>query len=145
MTMRPLFTLLALAAASLTTIACDPEADTCEAPDPIDGSADGSLQVAPPVQLEQDGDSISLREQGPPQGLYTSTLGGKPIYRKQFVAMINACQKQVDPPLTCTLSWYQPDPTKDERVLGIGCSMLAQSSLLDCWANIWLANNAVAF
>ncbi|MEK9899124.1 MAG: hypothetical protein VW516_00060 [Rhodospirillaceae bacterium] len=138
--MRPMFTLLALAAAAMTP-ACDPEADTCEAP--IDAA--GSLHVVQPVQLEQDDDAISLREQGPPQGLYTSTLGGKPIYRKQFVAMINACQKQVDPPLTCTLSWYQPDVTKDERVLGIGCSMLAPTSLLGCWGDIWLANNAVAF
>ncbi len=144
MTMRPFFTVLALAA-SLTTLACDPASDSCESPDPIDGGAESSLSMAPPVGFDLAADAVQLREQGPPQGLYTSTLGGKPIYRKQFVAMINACQKQVDPPLTCTLSWYQPDPTKDERVLGFGCSMLAPTSLLDCWANIWLANNAVAF
>lgn len=142
MTTPRLFTLLALAA-SVTTIACDPEADACEAP--VVAAAAGPLAMAPPVAIDLEADAVQLREQGPPQGLYTSTLGGKPIYRKQFVAMINACQKQVDPPLTCTLSWYQPDPTKDERVLGIGCSMLAPTSLLDCWANIWLANNAVAF
>ncbi len=144
-TMRPLFTLLALAAASLTTIACDPEADTCEAPDPVDAAAEGSLQVAPPVQLEPDSDAISLREQGPPAGLYLSAWGGKPINRAVAKAIVDACKSQVDPPQTCTLSWYQPDTSDPTRVLGLGCSMIASWPLWDCYRKAFEAQKATPF
>jgi len=145
MTIRPLLTLLALAAAALTTPACDPEADACEAPAPVDGDAPGALLMAPPVELDQGEDTIRLREQGPPQGLYLTTLNGKPIGRAGAKAIIDACAKQVDPPQTCSLSWYQPDTSKPERVLGVGCSMMAAYPLWKCYVDFMVANKAVAY
>jgi hypothetical protein len=142
--MRHVFTLLALAAA-LTTPACDPAADACESPAPVDGDAPGALPMVPPVELDQAEDTITLREQGPPQGLYITALNGKPIGRAGAKAIIDACAKQVDPPQTCSLSWYQPDTSQPTRVLGVGCSMMASYPLWKCYVDFMVSQKAAAY
>lgn len=130
---------------ALAAPACDPAADSCEAPAPVDGEAPGSIQLAPPAELDLAADSIAFREQGPPMGLIITQITGAPIKRAGFVSMIQACKKQADPPLTCSISWYQPDTSKQERVLGVGCSMMAGQSLWQCYVDYMTANNAVAY
>jgi len=127
------------------SLACDPAAESCDAPAPVDGDAPGAVRLAPPVELGPADDRIRLREQGPPMGLYVTTLGGDSIHRASFAKMVQACAEQVDPPLTVTLSWYQPDLASDARVVGLGYSMISPASLWECLADLMIANNAVAF
>ena len=130
----------ALILALLLTIpvlpACDGEdADACQAP--------SSLELVAPPDFEPL--DIAFREVGPPQGLYITKINGAAIKRAQFVAMIETCAKQVDPPVTLTLSWYQPDTSKPERVLGLGESMMASPALFECYRQAFLAQKPVAF
>ena len=92
-----------------------------------------------------DAPAISLREQGPPQGLYITAIGDDTIHRAEFTKLVAACADQTDPPLTVTLSWYQPDLTSDARVVGLGYSMLSDEDLWGCYVGAFKSNNPVAF
>lgn len=131
----------------LTTItvapACDAPAESCEQPDPVDGTAPAALHMVGPAEL--DVDALAFREQGPAQGLYLTKINGKAINRAAAKAMIDACAKQVDPPQTCSLSWYQPDTSQPERVLGVGCSMMASYPLWKCYVDFMVSQKAVAY
>lgn len=116
----------------------------CDAAENIDLCATPStLELAPPDGVTLP--SITLREQGPPAGLYVTELGGEAFFRDEFVKVVQACSDQPNPKLTATLSWYQPDLTNDSMVLGLGVSMMAPASLHKCWATLFEANGAVAF
>lgn len=125
--------------------ACDPAADSCDAPAPVDGEALGSIQLAPPAELDLAADAVAFREQGPAQGLVVTKLNGKAINRAAAKAMIDACAKQVDPPQTCSISWYQPDTSQPDRVLGVGCSMMASYPLWKCYVDYMVGQKAVAY
>ncbi len=142
--MRPAILLSVLLLSTLTLAACDDAAQSCESPAPVDGDAPGALRLVAPVEL-QGIEPIAFREQGPPAGLYTSTMNGKPIHRAEAVAMINACAKQIDPPQTCSISWYQPDTSQPERVLGVGCSMMASYPLWKCYVDYMTGQKAIAY
>lgn len=116
---------VAIAALTLPVSACD------------EGSSD--LRVAEPFDVAE----INFRE-GPsdPEAMYIIKWAGSVIHRAEFSKAVQACAGQKDPPLTCTLSWYQPDSTKPERVLGLGCSMFADYSLFACYRDAWLENDA---
>lgn len=128
---RSLLPVVAVAAALFPVSACDDVDDQ-----PVTVVA---LPLAEP-EIDDDG-SIAFRE-GPsdPEALYITKWAGGTIRRLQFVQAIMACNNLPNPALTCTLSWYQPDSTKPERVLGIGCSMMADFSLFSCYRNVWLQN-----
>jgi hypothetical protein len=119
-------------ALTILSIACDAE-PTEQCP------AGPGLSLSAPAGSAP---SIAFREQGPPEGLVVTELGGDAITRDGFVKLIMACAEQEDPPLTCTLSWYQPDVSNDERVMGLGCSTLATAKLLDCYEQVWLSQGA---
>jgi hypothetical protein len=125
-----------LTLAILSIAACDPPAaEQCPA------LAD--LALADPQGFEAP--AISLREQGPPMGSYITQLGGDAITRDGFVKLIHACAEQVDPPLTCTLSWYQPDIAKNEWVMGLGCSALVPEALWSCYRQVFDQQGGVNF
>lgn len=132
--------LAAACAAALFTIACDESTD--DSTESL-ACAAASLPLAPPpgTELPEPGD-VSFREQGPPAALYVTEWQDKTINRAVAKQIIDACVKQIDPPQTCTLSWYQPDTTKPTFVMGLGCSMLATIPLLDCYRTKFLANDA---
>jgi hypothetical protein len=115
---------------------------SCEEPQQ-DSSQQSSCQ--PPsialVQPEEVGD-IAFRQT--PAGIYTWSLDDAPIYRDGFKAIIDHCADEVDPPLTCTFSWYD-NPTGGRRVLGLGCSMLGDEALWDCYRWLIEANDGVKF
>lgn len=122
-----------LALTILSTVACDASAaEQCPAGPGLSLSSPADASASP----------IALREQGPPMGLVLTEVGGDAVTRDGFVKLIMSCAEQEDPPLTCTLSWYQPDVSKDERVLGLGCSTLATAKLLDCYEQVWLSQGA---
>lgn len=98
------------------------------------------LSIAPPLGVELP--DQAFREQGPPSALWTGKFNGQSILRAHVVKMILSAGGQPDPTQGCTLSWYQPDTTKDEMVLGLGCSMLAPFSLWQHYRDLWLANGA---
>lgn len=128
--------------AAATLPACDPAADT-DAAVAADCPQAEPISLATPVDVPVD--DLAFREQGPPAGMYITAINGKTIVRKGFNALINACNTQPDPPLTCTLSYYQPDTSKDERVLGLGCSMMAPFKLWACYTDLWSSQGAVSF
>lgn len=99
------------------------------------------LSIAPPPGVELPG--LTFREQGPPSALWTGKFNGQSILRAHVVKTILSAGGQPDPTQGCTLSWYQPDTTKDEMVLGLGCSMLAPFSLWQHYRDLWLSNGAV--
>ena len=114
---------------------CDPpQAEHCPVAD---------LALADPEGFHSP--SVILREQGPPQGLYLTAIGGDTIHRAEFTKLVAACAGQTDPPLTVTLSWYQPDLTSDARVVGLGYSMLSDEALWGCYVDAFKSNNPVAF
>lgn len=149
--MKPWFiTALALAAVTFTPAAgCDADtgqADAEECP-AVDGS-DDTFVVAPRLTFAAPEGApppaeYTLREQGPPENLVITSYGGAKILRSAFAKLVMSAQGQKDPPLTCTLSWYQPDTTKSERVLGLGCSMLAPGPLWDSYRQTFLDNGGV--
>lgn len=120
------------AAAALSTIACDET-------EPI--SVDG-LALASPEGLAPNADVVDFREPGPPSAIYITKMGQKYIRRSNVKTLIDQCAQQVDPPQTCTLSWYQPDTTKPDFVLGLGCSMLATWPLFKCYHDAFMAYGA---
>ena len=126
---------LALAALTILPTACDDRDPAAECPGPAELALATPSEAPPP--------DISFREQGPPAGLYTTKLSGAMIKRASVAKMVMSAEGQPDPNETCTLSWYQPDTTKDEMVLGLGCSMLAPLSLWQHYRQIFLANGAV--
>lgn len=147
-------TALALAAFSLTlTTACDDPAtqdNAAEECPAIDGSEPfvtaERLSFAAPEGAPPPAE-YTFREQGPPAGLYTSKIGGAVIKRSTVAKLVlSATQAGLpDPNQTCTLSWYQPDTTKDEMVLGLGCSMMAPFKLWDHYRTIFVGNGATPF
>lgn len=148
------FMLTALALVAFTPIlpACDPEAesDAAEECPAVDGSE--PFVVAPRLAFAAPADApppaeYTFREQGPPAGLYTSSIGGTPIKRGTVAKLILTATEAglVDPNETCTLSWYQPDTTKDTMVLGLGCSMMAPFKLWDHYRQIFIAEGATPF
>lgn len=131
---RSLLPVAALAALTLPVSACDDVEDQ-----PVTVVA---LPLVEP-EIAEDG-VVSFRgDPGEPEGLYITKWGGNAIHRTQFVKAILACGVQSDPPLTCTLSWYQPDSSKPERVLGLGCSMMADFNLWQCYQSAWIANGGM--
>lgn len=123
----------AMCAAALSTPACD-DAEHVE----VDG-----LVLASPEGVTPDDDAVDFRgDPGPPKAIYVTKWQGKTIGRAEAKQIIDACAKQVNPPQTCTLSWYQPDTTKPDFVLGLGCSMMATIPLLDCYRTAFLQNGA---
>lgn len=148
---------LALAAATVLIPACDHEVEEngaeCSVPEIESPThAPRMMPLAPPpgvdlsvhefVELDDD---VSFREQGPPAGLYTSKISGQAIHRDQVAKLVLSAEGLADPAQTCTLSWYQPDTSKNEMVLGLGCSMLAPMELWTHYRKIFEANNAVKF
>lgn len=122
---------VALAALTFPVSACD-DVDS----EPVTVVA---LPLAEP-EIAEDG-AVSFRgDPGEPEALYITQWGNNDIHRIQFSKAIMYCALQKDPPLTCTLSWYQPDSTKPERVLGLGCSMMADYNLWQCYQSAWIAN-----
>lgn len=144
--MKPWF-ITALALVAFTPItACDgePEADDVEECPAVDGS-DDTFVVAPRLTFAAPEGApppaeYTLREQGPPENLVITSYGGAKITRAAFAKLVMSAEGQKDPPMTCTLSWYQPDTTKSERVLGLGCSMLAPGPLWDSYRATFLQN-----
>ena len=127
--------LMFIVAIAIASEGCDHDISDC---------ADQRLSIVGP----DDGDGasgISFRDQGPPAGLYITTWNGGPIKRAEFVAAIKACNKQSNPPATLTLSWYQPDTSKQVRVMGLGESIMADEKLWQCYVSVFNANNPVAF
>lgn len=102
------------------------------------------IPLMPPSGLDGESDDLEFREAGPPALLWLSQWQGKTIDRAVAKQIIDACAKQLNPPQTCTLSWYQPDTTKPDFVLGLGCSMMATMPLLKCYRDKFLANGALA-
>jgi hypothetical protein len=144
-------TALALLAFTATP-ACDaPEADEAAAECPaVDGSE--PFVVSPRLAFAAPEDApppaeYTFREQGPPAGLYTSKINGVQIKRADVAKLVLTATQAglVDPAQTCTLSWYQPDTTKSEMVLGLGCSMMAPFKLWDHYRQIFIANGATPF
>lgn len=129
---------LLLTTLTLAATACDPAEDGDVCPTPS-----AALELVGPPDFDHE--TIRLREQGPPAGLYITTWDGGPIHRAEFVTAIKACNKQSDPPATLTLSWYQPDTSKQERVLGLGESVMADQKLWECYVAVFKAQNPVAF
>lgn len=140
---------LALAAVTiLSTPACDtPEADQADECQQLDGYDDTVVArpelhlAAPegaPAPLE-----ISFREQGPPKAKYIQTISDEKISAKHFAAAVTACADVGDPDWLLTLSWYQPDTSKPERVLGLGGSIMAPYPLFDCFSKFFDSNGAV--
>lgn len=115
----------------------------CDEVDPDTAASDGLLLVSPEGVEPADVDDVSFRG-GPPAALYVTKWGGKAINRAVAKQIIDHCVKQIDPPQTCTLSWYQPDTTKPTFVLGLGCSMMATIPLLDCYRTAFLTNGGKA-
>lgn len=134
----PTIRTILLSTLAIAASACDPAEGAGACPDPH-----AAIELVGPPDLEPEG--ITLREQGPPAGLYITTWNGGPIKRAEFVAAIKACNKQSDPPATLTLSWYQPDTAKQERVLGLGESVMADQKLWECYVAVFKAQNPVAF
>lgn len=129
---------LLLSTIAVAAPACDPDegSDACQEPH-------AALEMVGPPDFGDD--DLRFREQGPPQGLYITALNGKPIGRAGAKAIIDACAKQVDPPQTCSLSWYQPDTSQPTRVLGVGCSMMASYPLWKCYVDFMVSQKAVAY
>ncbi len=149
--MHKLFTVLALAAVTIlpTLTACDDAGNECSNP-ALDGSepfvAAERLHIAAPEGAPPPAE-YTFREQGPPAGLYTSKLNGLQIKRADVAKLVmTATQAGLpDPAQTCTLSWYQPDTTKSEMVLGLGCSMMAPFKLWEHYRTIFVNNGATPF
>lgn len=99
------------------------------------------LSIAPPPGVELP--HLAYREQGPPSALWIGKFNGQPILRASVVKLIMSAGGLPDPFEGCTLTWYQPDTTKDEMVLGLGCSMMAPFSLWQHYRDLWLSNGAV--
>ena len=153
--MHKMLSILALAALTLSlTPACDAEPDAqdnaAEECPAVDGSepfvAAERLVFAAPEGAPPPAE-YTFREQGPPSGLYTSKLGGQPIKRADVCKMLESATAngQPDPNETCTLSWYQPDTSKSEMAMGIGCSMMAPFSLWEFFRKMFLNNGATPF
>lgn len=109
--------------------ACDTQQEATACPVVAD------LALADPAGF--DAPAISLREQGPPLGIYITSMGGDSITRDGFVKLINACSGLEDPALTCSLSWYQPDTTQTARVMGLGCSAVVSEPLWSCYRAVF--------
>ena len=153
--MHKMLSILALAALTLSfTPACHAEPDAqdnaAEGCPAVDGSepvvAAARLVFAAPEGAPPPAE-YTFREQGPPAGLYTSTYGGAPIKRASVVKLIQTATQAglPDPAQTCTLSWYSPDTTKSEMVLGLGCSMMAPGKLWEHYKAIFVAEGATPF
>ena len=153
--MHKMLSILALAALTLSLPpACDAEPDAqdnaAEECPAVDGSepfvAAERLAFAAPEGAPPPAE-YTFREQGPPAGLYTSTYGGVPIKRASVVKLIQTATQAglPDPAQTCTLSWYSPDTTKSEMVLGLGCSMMAPGKLWEHYKTIFVAEGATPF
>lgn len=115
-------------------LACD---DMQACPEPA-----RELVIVPP-----DGSSappeLAFREQGPPHASYIETWDGKTIHAEQFAAAAVVCSQAGDPPLILTLSHYDPDlTTSNDRVVGLGASMVASDDLYECLAKVWANNDA---
>lgn len=117
----------------LLTLACD-DMQACPAP------AHELVLVPPPGSP---GPELAFREQGPPHASYIESWDGKPIHAEQFAAAAVVCSKAGDPPLLLTLSHYDLDlTTSDDRVVGLGASMVASDDLYECLAKVWANNDA---
>lgn len=78
--------------------------------------------------------AVALRgDPTPPEALVLVDVGGKPIDRAAFDAIVADCLSPKDTPLTVTLSWYQPDSADPDRVLGLGFSMMASEAVWQCF------------
>lgn len=151
---KHMLTILAIAAFTITPLACDAadqaEDNAAEECPAVDGSepfvAAERLHIAAPEGAPPPAE-YTFREQGPPAGLYTSKLGGAVIKRADVAKLVlSATQAGLpDPNQTCTLSWYQPDTTKSEMVLGLGCSMMAPFKLWEHYRTIFVSNGATPF
>lgn len=119
---------------SLLISACDTPVGECA--DPPAG-----ISLAEPAGAEH---TLTFRG-GPPQGLIATTIGGGAIYRGEFMKLVMACAEQADPQLTLTLSWYQPDLTSDQRVVGLGYSMMAPEALWSCYEQLFIEQGATPF
>ncbi|MBL8969608.1 MAG: hypothetical protein JNK56_03455 [Myxococcales bacterium] len=100
------------------------------------------LVIVPPagssVQPE-----LAFREQGPPHASYIETWDGKTIHAEHFAAAAVVCSNAGDPPLLLTLSSYDPDLTvSNDRVVGLGASMVASDDLFECLTKVWANNDA---
>lgn len=167
--MRP-HTLSTLALLALTLIpmpACDGETAAAEddvifeCPDAAEDAEALELQhaprmipIAPPVDLEpresvdgaEPAEAVTFREQGPWEGIYITKLGGNQIVRSLAAKLLlSPGNSQADPPQTCSITWYQPDTAKQERVLGWGCSMIAPQALWEAYLTIYKANGGVQY
>lgn len=131
---------IAIALAAFLTIltACDNDHGAAECPS-ADVSASNGLVIAAPPDAPPP-EELSFREQGPPSAITTSKISGAPIKRAAVAKLILSAGDLPDPAQTCTLSWYQLDTAKDERVLGLGCSMLAPLELWDFYRQMFLNN-----
>jgi len=127
-----------LAILALAVSACDDlGANACPEPEPA------ALVIAPPLAADPP-DQLAFREQGPPHAHCIETWNGAPIHAKQFADAVTVCAKVGDPQLLLTLSDYDPDVAKpDDRVVGVGGSMIASDELFGCLFKRWTYNDAV--
>lgn len=134
---------LALALAALP--ACDDSAADTDAACP-DG--EGEIIAAEPMRLAGPVDGpprveVSFRKQGPSFAEYITTIGGYPARLWTFTKALMTCEGVLDPPLTCTLSWYQPDlADPDKFVIGWGCTMVGTEALRSCYHDLWQQNGS---
>lgn len=134
-------TIVAIAFTITVTPACD--AAECPAHDGGETNiAANRLVFAAPAGATPP-TALSFREQGPPQNLVITEYGDATIKRSDFAKLIMSADGLADPPLTCTLSWYQPDTTKPDRVLGLGCSMMATFKLFEFYRTVFEDNGGV--
>lgn len=114
-------------------VACDATNEECLSDD---------LQMAAPADAVPPSE-LNFREQGPPQNLVITKYKNATINRAAFADLVLSPGALSDPPLTCTLSWYQPNLTKDTRVVGLGCSMMAPEKLWDSYRQTFVDNGGV--
>lgn len=119
---------------SLLISACDAPVGECS-------DLQGGISLAEPAGAEH---TLTFRG-GPPQGLIATMISGGAIHRGEFVKLVMACAEQTDPQLTLTLSWYQPDLTSDQRVVGLGYSMMAPEALWSCYEQVFVDQGATPF
>jgi len=79
----------------------------------------------------------------PPEALYVTKWNGNVIHIDAFAKIAKLCKPVGDPPLYVTLSWYQPDSTKPERVAGLGFSTTMSFALWDCFRDRFEEQGAV--
>lgn len=140
--------LLLLSLMVLSVAACDAQ-DSCDNSAPETPPAVSDVSLAPglplagPYALPGEEDDVSFRQQGDPELWAVTSWGGQKIGVGQFVSIVVGCLDQNPPVWTCSLSAYQPDTSKPERVGGLGCSAWWSQSYYQCQLDAFKANGAV--